>query len=126
VTVSEAVADVSLARRFAALFIDWILCLLVTFAFGVAPRTAGPWPVLVLIFVYAFFAGLFAQTPGMAVVGIRCVSVADGGRIGVLRGALRGFLLALVIPAILMDADRRGWHDKAAGSVIVRNAAAER
>ena len=117
--MSEAVAEVSLARRFAALFVDWILCLFVSFAFGVSPRNAGPWPVLVLIFVYAFFAGLFTQTPGMAVMRIRCVSVTDGGRIGVLRGALRGLLLALVVPALVMDAGQRGWHDKAAGSVIV-------
>ena len=29
-------------------------------------------------------------------------------------------LLALVIPAVIWDADQRGLHDKAAGTVLVR------
>jgi uncharacterized RDD family membrane protein YckC len=110
---------VSLARRFGALLVDWILCLLVTFAFGVQLQTSGVIPVAVLVVEYAFFIGLFAQTPGMWIASLRCVSVANGGRIGILRAALRGVLLALVIPALIMGPDRRGWHDKAAGSVMV-------
>ncbi|MGN9775504.1 RDD family protein [Micromonospora sp. H33] len=107
----------SLGRRFGALMIDWVLCLLVARGFA-DPVTDGWVPVLVLIVEYAFFLGLFAQTPGMFITGIRCVSWADGGRIGVIRGLLRGVLLALVVPALIMDANRRGLHDRAAGSVI--------
>ena len=72
-----------------------------------------------LVVEYAFFIGLFAQTPGMWIASLRCVSVTTGGRIGILRAALRGVLLALVIPALVMGPDRRGWHDRAAGSVMV-------
>ena len=55
--------DGSLKRRFGALLIDWLLCLLVARVFG---RLEDPLvPSLVLIFEYAFFVGLFAQTPGM-------------------------------------------------------------
>jgi hypothetical protein len=32
---------------------------------------------------------------------------------------LRGILLALVIPAVIMDDLRRGLHDRAAGSIVV-------
>jgi uncharacterized RDD family membrane protein YckC len=120
-SATELSTDVTLLRRFAALFVDWILCLLLSFGLGASPRNPGQWPVLILIAEYAFFIGLFAQTPGMAVAGIRCVSHANGGRIGVPRAALRGLLLALVIPALVMDESRRGWHDKAARSVIVRS-----
>jgi uncharacterized RDD family membrane protein YckC len=55
----------------------------------------------------------------MAVARLRCVSVADGGAIGVLRAFLRGVLLALLIPALIMDEWRRGLHDKAANSIVV-------
>ena len=110
---------VSLARRFGALLVDWILCLLAASAFGVRLQTSGAIPVAILVGEYAFFIGLFAQTPGMWIASLRCVSVRTGGRIGIFRAALRGVLLALVIPALVMGPDRRGWHDKAAGSVMV-------
>jgi uncharacterized RDD family membrane protein YckC len=110
---------VSLARRFGALLIDWILCLLASFALGANPGNPGWVPVALLIFEYAFFIGLFAQTPGMFVTKLRCVSFEHHGRIGVLRAALRGLLLAVVIPALIMDGDRRGLHDRAAGSIVV-------
>ena len=107
----------TLLRRFAALMIDWLLCVLVAGLFA-DPRTV-PWPpVLILVFEYGFFVGLFRQTPGMWLLRIRCVDIRDGGAIGVLRATLRGVLLALVVPPLIMDADRRGLHDRAAGSVV--------
>ncbi|MFG3420483.1 RDD family protein [Micromonospora sp. NPDC049460] len=107
----------SLGRRFGALVIDWVLCLLA--ARGFADPVRDGWaPVLVLILEYGFFLGLFAQTPGMFITKIRCVAWADGGRIGLVRALLRGVLLALVVPALLMDNHRRGLHDRLAGSVV--------
>jgi hypothetical protein len=55
----------------------------------------------------------------MAAARIRCVSIADGGAIGIPRALLRGVLLALVIPAVISDGDGRGVHDRVAGSVMV-------
>jgi uncharacterized RDD family membrane protein YckC len=108
----------SLARRFGALFLDWLLCLLVAGFFGNPARQGWP-PVVVLIVEYALFVGLFGQTPGMALTRIRCVSFADGGRIGIARAFLRGVLLCLVVPALIMDGLNRGLHDRAAGSIVV-------
>lgn len=108
---------VSLARRFVALLIDWILCLLVSAAFG-DPRRTGWIPLVVLVVEYAFFIGLFAQTPGMFVRRIRCVSVTTGRPVGILRAGLRGILLCLVIPPLVMDAERRGLHDHWTGTIV--------
>ncbi|SCG48371.1 RDD family protein [Micromonospora coxensis] len=108
----------SLGRRFGALVIDWVLCLLVSNFFA-DPVRDGWAPVLVLIVEYGFFLGLFAQTPGMWITRIRCVAWVDGGRIGLARALLRGLLLALVVPALLMDAHRRGLHDRLTGAVVV-------
>ncbi|WP_425518084.1 RDD family protein [Polymorphospora rubra] len=107
-----------MARRFAALMVDWAACVAVSSLFADPVRDGWP-PVVVLVAVYAVFVGLFAQTPGMWVAKIRCVSYADGGRIGVFRALLRGLLLVLVVPALIMDGERRGLHDRLAGSVIV-------
>jgi uncharacterized RDD family membrane protein YckC len=116
--VDATIVPPSLARRFGALVIDWVLCLLVANFFGDPVRDGWP-PVLVLIAVYGFFVGLFGQTPGMSLTRLRCISFADGGRIGVIRGLLRGVLLSLVIPVLIMDERRRGWHDRAVGSIVV-------
>jgi uncharacterized RDD family membrane protein YckC len=110
----------SFGRRLGALLIDWALCTLVA-SLLVADLRANPWPQLgVLVLEYTFFVGLFGQTPGMAVARIRCVSVADGGAIGLPRALLRAVLLAIVIPAVISDGDGRGLHDRAARSVMVR------
>ena len=105
-------------RRFAALMIDWALCLLVGSLVG-DPRGV-PWPpVAALVVLNTFFIGLFGQTPGMALAGIRCISIDDGGAIGLGKAFLRAILLALLVPAVVMDRSRRGWHDRVAGSVVV-------
>lgn len=109
----------SFGRRFVALLLDWALCTLVASLF-VADLRANPWPQLgVFVLVHAFFVGLFGQTMGMALARIRCVSIADGGAIGIPRALIRALLLALVIPAVISDGDGRGLHDRAAGSIVV-------
>ncbi|MFB9236162.1 RDD family protein [Plantactinospora siamensis] len=108
----------SLGRRFGALLIDWVLCLLIGGLIADPVRAGWP-PVLVLIIEYGFFIGLFAQTPGMFLTRIRCVDHSHGGRIGIPRALLRGLLLALLVPALIMDDQRRGWHDRLAGSIMI-------
>jgi uncharacterized RDD family membrane protein YckC len=107
-----------LSRRFGGLMIDWLLCLLASGLFA-NPRLQ-PWaPVAVLVAEYTFFVGFFGQTPGMFVVRIRCVRYPDGGPLGVARAFVRGLLLALLVPALIMDRDQRGLHDRAVGSIMV-------
>jgi uncharacterized RDD family membrane protein YckC len=107
-------------RRFGALLIDWALCTLVA-SLLVDDLRANPWPQLgVFVLVHAFFVGLFGQTPGMWLARIRCVSITDGGAVGLPRAILRALLLALVIPAVISDGDGRGLHDRAARSIMIR------
>jgi uncharacterized RDD family membrane protein YckC len=72
-----------------------------------------------LVLEYTFFIGFFTQTPGMWLTKIRCLSFPDGAAIGVPRAFLRGLLLALLVPAVIMDTLGRGLHDKAARSIMV-------
>lgn len=105
-------------QRLIALLIDWILCLLVAGLYASPYRTSWP-PVVLLIVINTVFIGLFAQTPGMRLARIRCVSYTDGGAIGLLHGLYRAVLLALLIPALISDGQGRGLHDKAAGSIVI-------
>ncbi len=107
-----------MSSRFGGLLIDWLLCLLASGLFA-NPRLQ-PWaPIAVLVAEYTLFSGLFGQTPGMFVVRIRCVRYPNGGRLGVARAFVRAVLLALFIPALIMDGDQRGLHDRAAGSIMI-------
>jgi len=109
----------SFGRRAGALLVDWAAATLVA-SFLVDSLTANPWPQLaVFVLAHALFVGLFGQTVGMALFRIRCVSIADGGAVGIPRSLLRALLLALVIPAMISDGDGRGVHDRVAGSVVV-------
>lgn len=108
----------SLARRFAALSIDWIMCMLIAGLFA-RPLVDGWATMAVLVAEYTFFVGLFGQTPGMRLARIGCVHVDTGQPVGLLRAAVRGILLILVVPPLLMDARRRGLHDRAAGTIVI-------
>jgi uncharacterized RDD family membrane protein YckC len=119
VIIVDEATRAPLVRRFFALLVDWILCLLIAGLIG-DPQTE-PWIApAVLVIEYTLFLGFFGQTPGMWVTRIRCVSLATGQAIGVPRALLRGFLLALFIPPLIMDQDQRGLHDKAAGSQMIK------
>jgi uncharacterized RDD family membrane protein YckC len=56
---------------------------------------------------------------GGRLLGLR-VARLDGGNPLPLYALLRTVLLALVIPALFLDRDHRGWHDRAARSIVVR------
>jgi uncharacterized RDD family membrane protein YckC len=64
---------------------------------------------------------LSGQTVGMRMLRIRVIRVRDGGRQSWPWIAGRTLLLGLLVPACIWDRDQRGQHDRAAGTVIVRD-----
>jgi uncharacterized RDD family membrane protein YckC len=117
-------------RRLVALLIDYLCAVMITIAFfPPLDRGAGVEPIPFLDFnpsiVMAIFAVvqiLFIPTlggsPGHRVMGMRLIR-ADGAWTGLWRPIVRTILLVLVIPAVIWDADQRGLHDKAAGTILV-------
>jgi uncharacterized RDD family membrane protein YckC len=69
------------------------------------------------VLILTSFGGASA---GQRIVGIRVLRMADGNPIAIPAAILRTALLLLVIPAVIWDADGRGLHDKAAGTVLIR------
>lgn len=103
-------------RRIAGLAIDWMIAAVIAYALFDYDALA-----LMLIWMGAqiVFAATIASSVGQRIVGLRLERV-TGGYAGLVRPIIRTLLLALIIPALIWDADQRGLHDKAAGTILVR------
>ena len=79
----------------------------------------------------AYFVGFWGsagRTPGMWIAGVRVVREEDGGRLGFRRSLLRlvGYLVDMTTAGAgfvwaAVDRRRQGWHDKIAGSLVLRS-----
>jgi uncharacterized RDD family membrane protein YckC len=86
---------------------------------------------LILIFVwsigyYVCFWSAGGQTPGKMILGIRVIST-SGEIISLPRALLRyfgyivsSFIIYLGFLWVIWDKDKQGWHDKIAGTYVVR------
>ncbi len=104
-------------RRIAALAIDWAAAVIISIAFFAYDSFAT---LVVFAAVQILFLTTLGGSPGHRLVGLR-LQLVGGGWVGLWRPIVRTALLVLVIPAVIWDADQRGLHDKAAGTVLVRS-----
>jgi uncharacterized RDD family membrane protein YckC len=119
-------------QRFLAFVIDVIILavlnqIVVSIFGGGDPAAASGLSTLVGI---AYVVGLWTywngQTVGKRVMGIRIVK-ADGSPFGLVPAIIRyvgyivsGIVLLLGFIWILFDKDKQGWHDKIAGTYVVK------
>jgi uncharacterized RDD family membrane protein YckC len=114
-----------LGARLGALFIDWLIAVVIVSPFtGHRPFTPGsnsPWVLAVFAAENIILVSLIGRTIGMRLCGIGVMRL-DGRRVSFRWVIVRTALLVLAVPAVtvIFDRDRRGLHDKAAGSVVVR------
>ncbi|RZS89599.1 RDD family protein [Motilibacter rhizosphaerae] len=110
-----------LGRRLVGLLVDWFISGGVVQVAGGRPQDAAyGWAVLAVFAVLSTLSLAFVgRTPGHALLRLRLVDLRPRGP-QALRVLLRQLLVCLVIPAVIWDADGRGLHDKAAGTVLVR------
>ncbi len=115
-----------IGRRIGALAIDLATATLIVYAFFptidevTGFRNANPLASnIIFLAVQILFIPTLGGSPGHRLLGMRVIRV-GGGWTGLWRPLVRTLLLALVIPAVIWDADQRGLHDKAAGTVLVR------
>ncbi len=105
--------------------VDWFACLFASFAFAspdaVTSGNARFLPLAVLVVEAAVLTATLGGSAGQLVLGVRIRRVDGRPAVGIGRALLRSVLLALVIPAVVFDRDRRGLHDRAAGTVAVRS-----
>ncbi len=104
-----------MGRRLGALFIDWIICTIIGYGllhsqyWGLAIFGAETW----------ILTALTGTTIGKRALGMR-VARLDGKPVGFGWSLVRTVLLLCVVPPLVIDSDRRGLHDKAANTIVVR------
>ena len=111
-------------RRFAALAVDWVACLLVAAALtggrSFTSDGAESWLTLLVFLVEAtVLTWLLGGSFGQAALGVAVVHL-DRTRLNPVAAFVRTLLICLVVPPLFTDADRRGLHDLATASVPVR------
>jgi uncharacterized RDD family membrane protein YckC len=105
-----------LLRRFGGLVVDW------TIASVIARAIAGDdsWtPLVIFLAQHLLLVSTIGTTIGHRVFGLRVETLA-GAHPGPLKAVVRSLLLVLVIPPLVMDADQRGLHDRAVGTLVAR------
>jgi uncharacterized RDD family membrane protein YckC len=115
-------------RRFGAAFLDGVLLGIIELLLrGVLKSFGAVLALLVSIAYYSYLeGGASGQTLGKRALGIRVISLEDGGPIGYGRGFIRW--IGRIVSAIpiflgyfwmLWDKESQCWHDKFASDVVV-------
>jgi uncharacterized RDD family membrane protein YckC len=102
-------------RRIGALFIDWLLCMIISLA---AFHTQY-WTIVIFAVETYVLTALTGFTVGKRLLRLRVVRL-DGKPVGLWWALLRTLLLLAVVPPLVFDSDLRGLHDKAANTLVIR------
>ncbi|SOD74416.1 uncharacterized RDD family membrane protein YckC [Jatrophihabitans sp. GAS493] len=117
----------SFATRTGAFIVDSVAAFLVASIFvqlfghhtDAASRLPRSW-VLIPFFADYVFGILFAgRTLGMNLLGLRVIRVDADVAIGPLRAIVRTALLSLLVPAVIVDRDGRGLHDRLTDTAVI-------
>ncbi len=113
-------------RRLLALAVDWLVAYglagLGAAAGVVTPELLATVVLGIWLVLGAVAVRLFGFTPGQYVCGLRVIPVDGAGTgVGVVRAVARGLLIALVVPALFIDANGRGLQDRATATAVVRS-----
>ena len=103
-------------RRVAGLGIDWTLAVVLSVLFF---DYNGWWTLALFVLLNVVGGLLLAGSPGHLLAGIRIAPI-TGGALGLVAPLVRPLLIALVIPALIVDEDQRGVHDRLVGTILVR------
>ncbi len=107
------------STRALAFTVDAVLSAVVAALFT-APSLPGSWSLLTFAVGTLLTLLVFGQTPGMRLLGLRLAHPEVGRRLALWRGVVRTGLLVLLVPALVVDADGRGLHDKLTDTAVVR------
>jgi uncharacterized RDD family membrane protein YckC len=99
-------------RRLGGLAVDWAIARLLIGNGSLAPLA-------VFLAEHVLLVGTVGATIGHRVFGLRVETLA-GAHPGPVKAVVRSLLVVLAIPPLVMDADQRGLHDRAVGTIVAR------
>lgn len=107
-------------RRIGGIAIDWAIAMGISLF--IAPYESLAYSFATMC-VFALLQILTIATLGGSIghrlCGMRLITL-DGERVPLWRALVRTLLLVVVLPALVWDSDQRGFHDKVAGTVLIR------
>lgn len=108
-------------RRVLALVLDWLSALLIARLIfpSVDNQALSAWTLLIFIVLQIVFIPTIGGSIGHRVCGMRVVTL-TGQWVGLWRPVVRTLLLAAIVPLLVWDSDQRAFHDKVAGTVLIR------
>ncbi len=109
----------SFSSRAVAFLVDAVGSALVAGLFT-APDLPGNWALVAFAAITVITLMLVGQTPGMRLLGLRLAHPRPGQRLAPWRAVVRTALLCLLVPALLVDADGRGLHDRLTDTAVVK------
>jgi uncharacterized RDD family membrane protein YckC len=105
-------------RRFLALLIDWLLCLMISGIVGFGSRSVST---LAVFFIeVSALTTLQQASAGQRILRLRVVDFTNYGIVPAKKILIRTLLICLVLPAVFTR-DGRGLQDWVANSVVVRS-----
>jgi uncharacterized RDD family membrane protein YckC len=107
-------------QRLGAFAVDAVVAAVVA-GLVTAPELPGNWSLLSFGVITVVFLLATGQTPGMRLLGLRLAHPQAGRRLALWRAVVRTALLALLVPALVVDADGRGLHDRLTDTAVIRD-----
>ncbi|MDO4929437.1 MAG: RDD family protein [Corynebacterium sp.] len=112
----------SVMRRVGGVAIDWFMCIFVASiitAFTSALGGTSTVTMLVFLILGVVSVWIFARTPGQLILGMGVARIDAEERVGLWRAVVRTLLTCFIFPAIIVDSDGRGLHDRATGTAVI-------
>jgi uncharacterized RDD family membrane protein YckC len=110
--------------RVTALVADWAICMAIAVGFfGSAVLTGSGWRAWMILTTFFVETTLLSWLTGGSLGQLLCrigVIRLDRVPLGLVRALTRAALVSLALPPLIVGPDRRGLHDLAVGTVVVR------
>jgi uncharacterized RDD family membrane protein YckC len=111
-------------RRLLGVFLDWLLAyllvLLVAGTAAIGTSEFGWWILGAWFVITVLTVSILGASPGHLVLGMRVARTDMASQVGVPKALIRTAMIVVVLPPFFLDADGRGWHDRASTTIVVR------